>query len=304
MPPKARRRKRSRRYSLDTEERTGPKLKRDKLGHGENPMDSDKPMEPVCETKMAGATDALNSKLKSLLQGQEKLRDEIKANFDKQSQELATLIDRKLAGLRSEIDGKLTAVYEDICDIQERVRAIEDRGTAAPEAEPSAAANTDEVRLLQQRVGALESEASGRSLTLIVKGLQESINETAHDLLTKCQGLLTQLQIATTITAAKRIGTEDRGQRPRLIFMTLPSLEIVRQIMRNKRKLKDTNEFSNIYIEPDIPRDIRNRQANIRRFVHDNPTLEMRRGRIVDKAEMQPPRPTQTTQNADQPPMQ
>ena len=180
-------------------------------------MDSDKPMEPVCETKMAGATDALNSKLNSLLQGQEKLRDEIKANFDKQSQELATLIDRKLAGLRSEIDGKLTAVYEDICDIQERVRAIEDRGTAAPEAEPSAAANTDEVRLLQQRVGALESEASGRSLTLIVKGLQESVNDTAHDLLTKCQGLLTQLQIATTITAAKRIGTKDRGQRPRLI---------------------------------------------------------------------------------------
>ena len=51
-------------------------------------------------------------------------------------------------------DGKLTAVYEDIRDIQERVRAIEDRGTAAPEAEPSTAANTDEVRL-QRRVGAL-----------------------------------------------------------------------------------------------------------------------------------------------------
>ena len=70
--------------------------------------------------------------------------------------------------------------------------------------------------------------------------------------------------------------------------------------MRNKRKLKDTNKFSNIYIEPDIPRDIRNVQANITRLVRDNPTLEMRRGRIVDKAEMQPPRPTQTTQNADQ----
>ena len=103
---------------------------------------------------MAGATNALNSKLNSLLQGQEKLQDEIKSNFDKQSQELATLIDRKLAGLRSEVDGKLTAVYEDIRDIQERVRAIEDRGTAAPEAEPSTAANTDEVRL-QQGVGAL-----------------------------------------------------------------------------------------------------------------------------------------------------
>ena len=55
--------------------------------------------------------------------------------------------------------------------------------------------------------------------------------------------------------------------------------------MRNKRGLKDIQGYTGIYIEPDLPRDIRNIQAHIRRLARDNPGVEIRRGRLVDKTD-------------------
>ena len=150
-------------------------------------------MASLTESQMAGTTEgtteALNAKLTSILQGQEKLRNEIAANFVQQSQQLATLIDQKLAGLRAEIDDKLTTVYNDIRDVQGRVRSLEERGIAVAADGAGSCTHANDVSNLQQRLDALETDKTDRSLSLIVKGLEETINETANDLLLKCQQL-------------------------------------------------------------------------------------------------------------------
>ena len=101
------RRKRSRKSSSDAEQKTTPLPKRDKPS--DKHKDNVDVMESSAESGMA--TEALNAKLNSILEGQETLRAEITANFVQQSQQLAALIDQKLAGLRAEIDHQLGAVY-------------------------------------------------------------------------------------------------------------------------------------------------------------------------------------------------
>ena len=279
MPNSRPRRKRSRKSSSDAEQKTTPLPKRDKPS--DKHKDNVDVMASSAESGMA--TEALNAKLNSILEGQETLRAEITANFVQQSQQLAALIDQKLAGLRAEIDNKLGAVYNELRDVKRRVDDIEVRG--ANDAMGGAVISPDdpEVVSLRRRLDVLEDTSTDRSLSLIVKGINETETDTTAQLLATCQELISQLQVTTTITAAQRLGTDTRGRKPRLVSMRLPNIEAVKMVMQNKRKLKVIQGYSSVYIEPDVPRDTRTMQANIRRLARDNPSVEMRRGRLVDK---------------------
>ena len=65
--------------------------------------------------------------------------------------------------------------------------------------------------------------------------------------------------------------------------MVLQSDDDLRNVMRNKRNLKDRDGYSNVYIEPDRPAEMRNMEANIRRLTKALPDLEYRRGRVRAK---------------------
>ena len=141
-----------------------------------------------------------------------------------------------------------------------------------------------ELAELRQRLDTLEAVRGGRSRdTLVVKGLVEAEGEALEGLVQSCQQLLTQLEVTVLVMAAQRIRSEERGRRPRVVTMTLPSQDIVQQVMRNKLKLKDSQAYSRVHIEPVRPRIIRTLEANVLRLARDNPSLEMRRGRLVDK---------------------
>ena len=74
--------------------------------------------------------------------------------------------------------------------------------------------------------------------------------------------------------AAQRIGSEERGRKPRVVTMTLPSHDAVRQVMRYKRNLKDSQAYSRVCIEPDRPQEIRALEAIVRQLARDNPSLQ------------------------------
>ena len=251
-----------------------------------------------------GISDALNAKLDAIVKGQQQMRADFNNNFARQEVRLAELIESKLSGLRLEIDTKLATICEDLREVQQRVLALEVQGAAAAAANDAhvmESTPTAEVTELRQRLDTLEAAANGRSRdTLIVKGLVETEGETMGDLLQWCQQLLNQLQVTAQVTAAQRIGNEERGRKPRLVTMTLPSQDAVRQVMKNKHTLKDSQAYSRVYIEPDRPQDIRAWEANVRRLARDNPSLEMRRGRLVDKA--QPGRNAQAPTGPEVPP--
>ena len=236
-----------------------------------------------------GVSDALNAKLDAIVQGQQQMRADFNNNFSRQEVRLAELISSKLSGLRLEIDTKLATICEDLPEVQQRVSALEVQGAAAAAANDAhvmEGSPTADVAELRQRLDTLEAAANGRSRdTLIVKGLVETEGETMEDLLQSCQQLLNQLQVNALVTAAQRMGNEERGRKPRVVTMTLPSQDAVRQVMKNKRTLKDSQAYSRVYIEPDRPQEIRALEANVRRLARDNPSLEIRRGPLVDKAQ-------------------
>ena len=135
--------------------------------------------------------------------------------------------------------------------------------------------------------GATDDAGRSRDLTLIIKGLSEENDgageETMEVLIQKCQQLLAQLQITAADISARRLGTPGQGRTPRPIAMTLSSLDEVKQ---------DAPAYSRVYIEPDRPREIRSLEANIRRLAREHPTLQMRRGRLVEKPAAETQNPT------------
>ncbi|CAC5399201.1 unnamed protein product [Mytilus coruscus] len=54
-------------------------------------------------------------------------------------------------------------------------------------------------------------------------------------------------------------------------------------VLKNKRKLKDIDDFKNIYIEPDRSCQERLQEANFRRLAKSIPNLQFRNGRVIEK---------------------
>ena len=103
--------KRSRNSSSDAE--ITPDRKRDKLTHSAEDSDDPVTMASLPEGE-PGITEGLSAKLAAIVETQQQLRKDFNNNYVKQSEQIAALIDRKLATLRAEIDGKLSAVCDDL----------------------------------------------------------------------------------------------------------------------------------------------------------------------------------------------
>jgi len=70
-------------------------------------------------------------------------------------------------------------------------------------------------------------------------------------------------------------------------------------VLKNKRKLKDNERFSHLYIEVDKTKHERQTEANIHKLLKTLPTLKLRGGRVVDQEQVTPVQP-----NFTQPPQQ
>ena len=230
-----------------------------------------------------GVSAGLSAKLNAILLGQEQLRQDVNQSLTRHSQELAALIEQKMAGLKEEVDGKLAAITNDLLEVQARVVALETRGLGG------AVGGQAVITGLQKRVedmqaGLVASGVTAPAPTLIVKGLPETpAGEDEDCLLNKCHQLLAEIQVTANIASARRIGSAERGRKPRPVSMVLQSDDDLRNVMRNKRNLKDRDGYSNVYIEPDRPVEMRNLEANIRRLTRALPDLEYRRGRVRAK---------------------
>ena len=70
-------------------------------------------------------------------------------------------------------------------------------------------------------------------------------------------------------------------------------------VLKNKRKLKDNERFSHLYIEVDKTKHERQTEANIHKLLKTLPTLKLRGGRVVDQEQV-----TTVQPNFTQPPQQ
>ena len=262
--------KRNRNSSSDFEDKVTQKAKRDRLTdisevNVKSEVVPDAVVSQVPNAKLDPVvSQGLSEKVNDIIKSQGCFRNDVNTNFVRQAAQLTSMIDTKLAELRQELDDKVRMITDELRQVQTRVAALEIRNDPV---------NVGEVR------------APRISLICDVKGLEEATGETADDLVTKCRQLLAQLPSDGRNYCRERMGIEGQGRRPHAVSMTFTtSLDDVKEVMSSKGKLKDTQAYSTVYIEPQPSIKMRNLEANVW-LAKEHPTFEYHCGRLRNKAQ-------------------
>ena len=97
-----------------------------------------------------------------------------------------------------------------------------------------------------------QEEDESRKLNLMVFGLPEDASET--DPAAEVALLLEELGEKPPISACTRLGAKTEGNtRPRPIMATLSSRESLLSILRKARDLRNSPNYSRVYLAPDRP---------------------------------------------------
>lgn len=83
----------------------------------------------------------------------------------------------------------------------------------------------------------------------------------------------------------KNNGTTNNSNQSKTVLVTFSDGKERIDVLRNKRKLKDTEDYKTLYIETDRSRHERMQEANLRRIIKSIPNLEFRGGRVVEKSD-------------------
>ena len=122
-----------------------------------------------------------------------------------------------------------------------------------------------------------------RTKTVVVFGVDEEAGECPT---TKVAGILKQLEEKPLITGCRRIGQRANNTKRPIIF-SVKSVDIVYQIVRKARRLKDIEGFKTIYISPNrTPEELISRQklvSELKKKRSDDPSARyfIRKGEIV-----------------------
>lgn len=122
---------------------------------------------------------------------------------------------------------------------------------------------------------------------LVFKNIKsEGLN--TDSLETYVNGILRSIGLEFSVVSAQQIGNPNNGrvnntQRPKPVLVTFADENQRVDVLKNKRKLKDINDYKNIYIETDRTRQERINDANMRQIIKSIPELQFRGGRVTVK---------------------
>ncbi|CAC5357550.1 unnamed protein product [Mytilus coruscus] len=108
---------------------------------------------------------------------------------------------------------------------------------------------------------------------------------------TYINGMLNALGLEFSVVSAQQIGNPNNGtvntgntSRPKPVIVIFADEKQRIDVLKNKRKLKDIDEYKNIYIETDRTRQERMHEANIRQIIKSIPALQFKGGRVTQKS--------------------
>ena len=150
---------------------------------------------------------------------------------------------------------------------EDRLKSVEDKLTKAVKKMDSnttqqTSANEESLNSVANNIAATlvakQKDKEKRQLNLIVHNIDESsatsgADRKSEDIAQVSKLLQEVLKVSCSITKAFRIGK--KRERPRLLKVSVQSLEEKTNILRNKRKLKDqsnSEKIRNVYITPDL----------------------------------------------------
>ena len=142
-----------------------------------------------------------------------------------------------------------------------------------------------------------EAEIEARKLNVIIYSFPESEKNTMEDRrnddLEKVQSVLTDnLHLGVEVESVVRLGTSARDRnRPRPVRFTVRDFETKRKVLNASKRLKNHENYSNVYFSPDLTRNQRKaaselREERRRRLAQGEENLIIRRGRIITQGRL------------------
>ncbi|CAG2244979.1 unnamed protein product [Mytilus edulis] len=170
------------------------------------------------------------------------------------SKDLAQLIEQKVkhevSQAKKEINGKLSSFKDQVNVLEGKVNSME-QSYASVVKQPSV---NDE-----------------KKLNIVIKGLPHGKNEENNPqcTLNKVNSLIRDGLKLSNIKFLKAERKVSRDSKSGLIIAKVQSLEDKKSIMKAKSKLKGNKSFSSVYIENDIPWEVRSQQNNLRTILKE-----------------------------------
>lgn len=223
---------------------------------------------PSHAAKTEKSTDDLFQILITIKDNQESMRKSLEQRMTNLEKNFTREIKENMDKLKSEMTLEFAQVDNKIKELETKMKDVEFK--------------------LTQNVN-IENSANSVHPKLVFKNVQPIDNESEESLKVYANGLLRALELDFDVLKVERITAHlnrtaaSPNQRPKPLIVSFADETQRTNVLRNKRKLKNNENFSNIYIEPDRSRRERMQEANMRRLVKAIPDLEFKSGRIVQK---------------------
>ena len=212
-----------------------------------------------------------------LRDNQNSLRESMESRLDKIEKQFKKQIEQNMRNLRSDLSKDMETMNCRISELETKLCHMNTNamGDALPE-------------------GARDQNTSSK-VKLVIKNMPEFPDETSENLKERVSELLSKIDFNDVIydvvrvtgypsgTAASDEAAAYSSARPLPVLFNVSTLEQRSNILRNKVRLKDMTEYAKVYLDIDKSRHERVVEANIRNIVKSIPTLQFRKGRVVNK---------------------
>jgi hypothetical protein len=204
--------------------------------------------------------------LNKLQRGQDELQASLSTQISTIKTEMIKTIDTKMKTMKKKFDEEMSMMSSDIARVAARVEQIE-RTSTNRDNNPSDDAKFGKIVVIKNLpVAPVEDEDTLRQ---VFRAMVVEMGLNPNDV---------------NVTRAERVNRGSPG-KPKAVLITLDSTEQRTAVMRNKRKLRNSEpgDFKEVFIDPWQPKQERMLQANLRMIAKAVPSLEMKGGRLVTK---------------------
>lgn len=169
--------------------------------------------------------------VQNLQAGQQSLKSTLESNLDKFRNEFMSSIDETFKAMRSDIDLELAVHKKDIDQLSQSIDSIVRRLDSIENQQCSGPSPQN-----------VNSPLDDPNLTIIAS----NVTETHDEILDVARDLVSNLDSSINVTAASRLNS--RFGKPGLVKISFSSLEEKKAILREKRRLRDTEKYKNVYM--------------------------------------------------------
>lgn len=208
--------------------------------------------------------------VQNLQAGQQSLKSTLESKLDKFRNEFMSSIDEKFKAMRSDIDLELAVHKKDIDQLSQSIDSIVRRLDSIENQQCSGPSPQN-----------VNSPLDDPNLTIIAS----NVTETHDEILDVARDLVSNLDSSINVTAASRLNS--RFGKPGLVKISFSSLEEKKAILREKRRLRDTEKYKNVYLRSSKSHTDSLIELNARTILNEIPNGRQFRitsnGRIVKK---------------------